>query len=159
MLLNHNRIGTHGKVSFRYYRIWITAYNNPIAVVISKWGLYSGNTDITQQHAFTTSQSGAYSSSYSSANLFNSVYTYGPGHHWQVNSPPVQWVEIGFSVPMGVDRFRISHDTSNSQHEAFLPKNWTFQGSNDRENWTNILNIFYYTPNQWHQNTHHDWYL
>lgn len=98
----------------------------------------------------------------SSSSQMNADYMLGPallingGGIWHAQRPPryPEWVEIAYPNPVRITCVGIcSQDTGPSRNEhTRAPKDFIFQGSNDRSNWIDLLKVYnniYTQGGQW----------
>ena len=83
-----------------------------------------------------------------SSNLFPDFLPYGLVANkgtWHSQSPPKypEWVEIEYAKPTTITYIAIQSqpDSVNGSEHKRAPKDFVFQGSNDRKNWVNLLNV------------------
>ena len=143
-------------VPYRYFRMWITARNQPAAITVGEWELYDAQ-NVNRARGKTASASNQEFGGASAA--FDGIVPANLSQaRWQTNQTGLQWLAVDLGAEYQIVLTSLYCDTSQVLNYAqYSPNTWIFQGSKDNVVWNDILNVAGYTQSNWTAKRRHDW--
>lgn len=144
-------------VPYRYYRMMITARNEPQAITVGEWELYDSN-GINRARGKPSFASDAGFGDPSGA--FDGIVPVNLQQgRWQTNAPAnPQWISVDLGAVYSINRTILYCDSSQIPNYAqYSPNTWYFQGSLDNTNWNDILQVVGHTTTKWLEKRAHEW--
>ena len=158
MNMNGKRpIGGGGK-PFRYYRLYVSVFNQAnAAVAISELELIDSNgTSIAPVVGVDAKASGQYGG-YAPWFAFDGVWEDYPAACWQYNGAQPAWVSIDLQAPYGIAKYAIRCPNGTYNLSLYSARSWILQGSNDRLAWEDIHEVTNYLSETWASKEYHEW--
>lgn len=157
LLLSGAPANSGGTVTFRHFRLYILARNDPAAITVGEWELYNEAGVNVAAGKYATASDQGFGNASAAFDGIVPVNLSQP--RWQTNDPRnPQWLAVDLGAPMGVSSTALFCDTSQIPNYAiYSPNYWIFQGSMDGNNWEDIMYVSGQTTAVWSSKRKHEW--
>jgi len=159
-LLSGKRNLGGGGIPFRYYRLFISAFNQANqAVAISELELIDSSGNNLGPIVGTDARANGNYSGYYPNFAFDGIWGDYPAACWQYNGAQPAWMSIDLQAAYGIEKYAIRCPNGTSNLATYSARTWILQGSNDRLTWQDLHQVSNYLSATWASKEYHEWVI